>query len=189
MSVYVGIDMHRKRSQIAVVDEVGEVEVNRNVPNGVGTVLGVIGDLELPGVGVLTALVITAEVGDITRFPSARKLASWAGLTPTVRNSDRTVRHGHISKQGSPWLRWIMCEAARQPNATRPSRPPTRRWPTAAARRSPPPRSPANSSLTPTTSFARSTTGTHHRAAGRRRPHAPGELAFPHETAPPNSMT
>ncbi|MFI9325081.1 IS110 family transposase [Kitasatospora aureofaciens] len=282
MSVYVGIDVHRKRSQIAVVDEAGEVQVNRNVPNGVETVLGVIGDLsigtpvafeaaygwgwlvelledygyqphlvhplqckaiasarlkndkvdaatlgqllradllpeawiaplevrqqrallrhrfqlvrlrtllrnrihavladlghtrptggcftgpgrawlaglplpdasrhvvddllavmdalqpqidaldrdlaacargdprvaalrELPGVGLLTALAVVAEVGDITRFPSARKLASWAGLTPTVRNSDRTVHHGHISKQGSPWLRWIMCEAA-----------------------------------------------------------------------------
>ena len=53
-----------------------------------------------------------AEAGDITRFGSARKLASWAGLTPTVRGSDRTVRHGHISRQGSAWLRWILCEAA-----------------------------------------------------------------------------
>src|ERR1700689_1936461 len=44
MSVYVGIDVHRKRSQIAVVDAVGEVQVNRNVPNGVGSVLGGIGD-------------------------------------------------------------------------------------------------------------------------------------------------
>ena len=52
----------------------------------------------LPGVGQFTALVMLAEIGDITRFPSARKLASWAGLTPTVRGSDRTVRHGHISK-------------------------------------------------------------------------------------------
>ncbi|MET8626676.1 transposase [Kitasatospora sp. NPDC004669] len=60
----------------------------------------------------ITALAVVAEVGDITRFPSARKLASWAGLTPTVRNSDRTVHHGHISEQGSPRLRWIMCEAA-----------------------------------------------------------------------------
>jgi len=67
---------------------------------------------QLPGVGTFTALVILAEVGDITRFGSARKLASWAGLTPTVRGSDRTVRHGHISKQGSAWLRWILCEAA-----------------------------------------------------------------------------
>ena len=67
---------------------------------------------QLPGVGPFTALVILAEVGDITRFGSARKLASWAGLTPTVRGSDRTVRHGHISKQGSAWVRWILCEAA-----------------------------------------------------------------------------
>src|ERR671938_78000 len=47
MSVYVGIDVHRKRSQIAVVDHEGAVQVNRNVPNGVGTVLGVIGDLPI----------------------------------------------------------------------------------------------------------------------------------------------
>jgi transposase len=66
----------------------------------------------LPGVGEFTALVMLAEIGDISRFPSARKLASWAGLTPTVRGSDRTVRHGHISKQGSAWLRWAMNQAA-----------------------------------------------------------------------------
>jgi hypothetical protein len=53
-----------------------------------------------------------AEIGDISRFPSARKLASWAGLTPTVRGSDRTVRYGHISKQGSAWLRWVLNQAA-----------------------------------------------------------------------------
>jgi transposase len=66
----------------------------------------------LPGVGQFTALVMLAEIGDITRFGSARKLASWAGLTPTVRGSDRTVRHGHISKQGSVWLRWVLNQAA-----------------------------------------------------------------------------
>jgi transposase len=67
---------------------------------------------QLPGIGPFTALVILAEVGDITRFGSARKLASWAGLTPTVRGSDRVAHHGHISKQGSVWLRWVLCEAA-----------------------------------------------------------------------------
>ena len=66
----------------------------------------------LPGVGQFTALVMVAEIGDISRFGSARKLASWAGLTPTVRGSDRTVRHGHISKQGSAWLRWVLNQAA-----------------------------------------------------------------------------
>jgi transposase len=53
-----------------------------------------------------------AEIGDISRFPSARKLASWAGLTPTVRGSDLKIRHGHISKQGSVWLRWALNQAA-----------------------------------------------------------------------------
>jgi len=66
----------------------------------------------LPGVGEFTALVMVAEIGDITRFANARKLASWAGLTPTVRGSDLKVRHGHISKQGSTWLRWAMNQAA-----------------------------------------------------------------------------
>src|SRR5437773_10143810 len=66
----------------------------------------------LPGVGQFTALIMLAEIGDITRFGSARKLASWAGLTPTVRGSDLTVRHGHISKQGSAWLRWVLNQAA-----------------------------------------------------------------------------
>jgi len=67
---------------------------------------------QLPGVGPFTALVILAEVGDVSRFASARQLASWAGLTPTVRGSDRVAHYGHISKQGSVWLRWVLCEAA-----------------------------------------------------------------------------
>ena len=45
MSVYVGIDVHRKRSQVAVINEGGEVLANRNVPNGTRPVLGVIGGL------------------------------------------------------------------------------------------------------------------------------------------------
>jgi transposase len=45
MSVYAGIDVHRKRSQVAVIDQSGEVLANRNVPNGISTILGVIGGL------------------------------------------------------------------------------------------------------------------------------------------------
>ena len=66
----------------------------------------------LPGAGEFTALMMLAEIGDISRLGSARKLAGWAGLTPTVRGSDLHVRHGHISKQGSVWLRWAMNQAA-----------------------------------------------------------------------------
>jgi hypothetical protein len=67
---------------------------------------------QLPGAGPFTALVILAETGDITRFPTARKLASRAGLTPAVRGSDRVAHYGHISKQGPVWLRQVLCEAA-----------------------------------------------------------------------------
>ena len=52
---------------------------------------------QLTGLGPFTALVIVAEIGDVSRFASARKLASWAGLTPTVRGSNRVAHYGHIS--------------------------------------------------------------------------------------------
>jgi transposase len=70
----------------------------------------------VPGIGRLTAMTLVAEIGDIGRFPTARKLSAWAGLTPTVRNSDRKVRHGHISKQGSKWVRFVLGEAAHVAN-------------------------------------------------------------------------
>ena len=53
---------------------------------------------QLPGVSPFTALVILAEIGDVSRFGSARKLASWAGLTPTMRGSDRVAHYGHIGR-------------------------------------------------------------------------------------------
>ena len=45
MSVYVGIDVHRKRSQVAVVAEDGQVQLNKNVVNGSEPFLRLIGDL------------------------------------------------------------------------------------------------------------------------------------------------
>lgn len=68
--------------------------------------------LPIPGVGFITAASVTAEVGEIGRFPDADRLCSWAGLTPTERSSAEHTRRGHISKQGSRWLRWVMVEAA-----------------------------------------------------------------------------
>lgn len=68
--------------------------------------------MAIPGIGRLTSMMLVAEIGDISRFQTARKLCAWAGLTPTVRNSDIKVRHGHISKQGSSWARWMLIEAA-----------------------------------------------------------------------------
>ena len=45
MSIYVGIDVHRKRSQVAVVAGDGKVQLNRNVVNGSEPMLRLIGDL------------------------------------------------------------------------------------------------------------------------------------------------
>jgi transposase len=67
---------------------------------------------QLRGIGRYTAMLIIAEVGDVNRFPTARHLCQWAGLTPTVRSSDGKARLGHISRQGSTILRWALCEAA-----------------------------------------------------------------------------
>jgi len=69
---------------------------------------------QIRGVGPYTAMLIIAEVGDISRFPDARHLCAWAGLTPTVRSSDGKARLGHISRQGSPALRWALVEAAQK---------------------------------------------------------------------------
>jgi transposase len=67
---------------------------------------------QIRGVGRYIAMLVIAEVGDIGRFRSARKLCAWAGMTPTVRSSDLRIRLGHISHQGSPALRWALVEAA-----------------------------------------------------------------------------
>lgn len=66
----------------------------------------------LPGVGRLTGMTLVAEIGDVERFATARKLCAWAGLTPSVRNSDRKVHHGHITKRGPAPVRWVLVEAA-----------------------------------------------------------------------------
>jgi transposase len=66
------------------------------------------------GIGRYTAMLIVAEVGPAERFASARHLCAWAGLTPSVRSSDGKARLGHISRQGSPALRWALVEAAQK---------------------------------------------------------------------------
>ena len=66
----------------------------------------------LRGIGPLLALTVRAEIGDIRRFPTGAHLASFAGLVPRVEASAGRVRYGRLTKQGSPWLRWALIEAA-----------------------------------------------------------------------------
>jgi transposase len=67
--------------------------------------------LTLPGVGKVIAAIFMAQIGDISRFDSAKKRCSWAGLTPKHRESDEVVHRGVITKEGSPRVRWAAIEA------------------------------------------------------------------------------
>ena len=75
----------------------------------------------IPGVGWLLGLTFAAEIGDISRFPSAGKLVGYSGLVPRVRQSGESSRTGRLAKAGSPLLRWAAVEAAQ--HAWRPQNP------------------------------------------------------------------
>ena len=68
--------------------------------------------LSIPGIDSLAALTIISEIGDIRRFPSPKKLSSYAGLAPSVHQSGKARYTGHITKAGRSMLRWIMVQAA-----------------------------------------------------------------------------
>jgi transposase len=65
-----------------------------------------------PGVGPVTALATVLTLGPVERFPRCRKLVSYVGLVPSEHSSGGKQRLGHISKQGSPFLRFLLVEAA-----------------------------------------------------------------------------
>ncbi|MGC1684455.1 MAG: IS110 family transposase [Candidatus Acidiferrales bacterium] len=68
--------------------------------------------MTIPGIGAYSAAVLLAEIGDVHRFSDKRQLYSYAGLVPRVRQSGEHTRSGHITREGSRNLRWILVEAA-----------------------------------------------------------------------------
>jgi transposase len=68
--------------------------------------------LTVPGIGFVLAYTIAAEIGDIGRFPSPRKLAGYTGLCPRVYQSGESDRRGSLAKRGPKYLRWALVEAA-----------------------------------------------------------------------------
>jgi transposase len=94
--------------------------------------------LPIPGIGLVTAATVVAEVWDIDRFPGPERLCSWAGLTPGERTSDAHTRRGHTRQAG---LALATLDAGRGRHHRRPrprssaASPP--RSPSAAAPRSP----------------------------------------------------
>lgn len=65
-----------------------------------------------PGVGPVTAVAVSSWVGDIQRFSNAKKLVSYFGLAPRVRQSAERERHGHITKEGNRMVRSFLLQAA-----------------------------------------------------------------------------
>lgn len=67
----------------------------------------------IPGIGMIAAAAILAEIGDINRFKSSSALVAFAGIDPTVRQSGEfNSTHNHMSKRGSPYLRHAIFLAA-----------------------------------------------------------------------------
>jgi len=68
----------------------------------------------IPGVGRLIAITLMAGIVDINRFADEKKLASYAGLTPSVHQSGNVDRHGKITKQGNKMVRAAIMRAVQK---------------------------------------------------------------------------
>jgi hypothetical protein len=117
MSVYVGIDVHRKRSQLAVIDARGEVLVNRNVPNGVEPILQVIGGLP-PG----TPAAFEAAFGTGWLVELLEGYGFEPHLVPPVAVQGDRLRAVE-ERQGPAPRSWLSCcvrTCSRKPGSRRP---------------------------------------------------------------------
>ncbi|MBI3168941.1 MAG: IS110 family transposase [Chloroflexi bacterium] len=68
--------------------------------------------LQLPGFGVILAMIVLAAIGDITRFESSKKLVGYSGLGAGVHDSGKEHIEKRITKSGRKELRWALVEAA-----------------------------------------------------------------------------
>ena len=68
--------------------------------------------IQLPGIGLLNAMVLLSAIGDSSRLPTAKQLVGYSGLGVSVHASGQGYRTGRITKQGRRELRWAMVEAA-----------------------------------------------------------------------------
>lgn len=66
----------------------------------------------IPGIGSILSPVIALEIGDVSRFPDAEHLASYAGTTPRVHSSGGKTRYGSLRTDVNRYLKWAFVEAA-----------------------------------------------------------------------------
>jgi len=70
--------------------------------------------MQLPGFGVITGMTVLAAIGEITRFETPGRLASYSGLTPGLDQSGVKLRSKKITREGRRDLRWAMVEVAQR---------------------------------------------------------------------------
>jgi len=104
---YLLADLHRAEQRIqklerAIVERCGE-DANAQLL------------CSMPGVSYFTATSLACRIGRVERFPRARSLVNYWGLTPGCRNSgENNQRLGRITKAGSNMARWLLAQVAHQ---------------------------------------------------------------------------
>jgi transposase len=96
----------------------GYQELQAHIKKSDGLVRALYGEMEeasridtVPGFATTLSVLMAVEIADIKRFPRAADLHSYAGVIPSTHSSGERTYHGHITKQGSSWLRWAALEA------------------------------------------------------------------------------
>lgn len=104
----------RRQKLLELLDELAGpiAELDRAVAQEAGARPAVRRLMTHPGVGPVTALAFVLSVGPVSRFERGKKVASYFGLIPSEYSTGGRQRLGHISKQGSSFVRWLLVEAA-----------------------------------------------------------------------------
>jgi transposase len=76
--------------------------------------------IQLPGIGLITAMTLLAAIGDISRFPTAKKLVGYSGIGSRVHDSGQSRRTGRMTKAGRRDIRTAMIEAAHAASRSHP---------------------------------------------------------------------
>lgn len=96
----------------------GYKEIQAHIKKSDGMVDALYGEMEeasridtVPGFAKTLSVLVAVEIADVKRFARAADLHSYAGVIPSTSSSGERTYHGHITKQGSRWLRWAALEA------------------------------------------------------------------------------
>ena len=129
---HIGIDVHKRESQIYILAEDGEI-VERRIRTEGERFAAVLGDRprariliehlagqdpraprlrSVPGVGPVSAAAFLAAIDDVGRFHHAHQLEAYLGLVPREYSSGDTQRRGPITKAGHSRVRWLLIQAA-----------------------------------------------------------------------------